>query len=48
MDPKILSSYLDYLNFQKPDPDVIVLDQLATIKSLINRQPYQLSPQQVL
>ena len=37
MDQKILSSYLDYLNLQKPDEDVIVLDQLATIKSLINR-----------
>jgi hypothetical protein len=46
MDPKILGSYLDYIDLDKQDKDILFLDQLATVKSLINRRSFQLSPQQ--
>jgi len=44
MDPKILGSYLDYIDLEKQDKDILFLDQLATVKSLINRRTFQLSP----
>lgn len=41
-----MNSYLSYLDVQT-DEDLYVLDQLSTIKSFINRQPYSMTPQQI-
>jgi len=44
LDTKLLYSYIDAINFDHPNPDFIVMDQLNTIKSLINRKAFTLSP----
>lgn len=43
LDEKLLQTYLDGINFHRDDPELVLIDQLATIKSLINRRAYNLS-----
>jgi hypothetical protein len=43
LDDKILYSYLDSINYNRDDPDLIYADQVAAIKSLINRKTYTLT-----
>jgi len=43
MDDKILKSYLDAINHNILDDDLILLNQLATIKSLANRKAFSVS-----
>mmetsp|Transcript_23612 Transcript_23612/g.36313 ORF Transcript_23612/g.36313 Transcript_23612/m.36313 type:complete len:95 (-) Transcript_23612:95-379(-) len=38
---------MDAINFRHPNPDFIVMDQLNTIKSLINRKAFMLTHQQI-
>lgn len=47
LDDKILYTYLDSINYNRDDPDLIYVEQLASIKSLINRKTYSLTDQQV-
>lgn len=47
LDQNLLNSYLSYIDLNKDDQDILILEQLATIKSLINRQPYSLGDNQV-
>jgi len=47
LDEKLLQTYLDSINFHRDDPDLVLIDQLATIKSLINRKTYSLSDKQI-
>lgn len=37
LDQNLLNSYLTYIDLNKDDQDILILEQLATIKSLINR-----------
>jgi hypothetical protein len=43
LDDKLLYTYLDAINYNRDDPELILIDQLASIKSLINRKTYSLS-----
>lgn len=43
LDEKLLQTYLDGINFHRDDPELVLIDQLATIKSLINRRAYNLT-----
>jgi hypothetical protein len=43
LDDKILYTYLDSINYNRDDPDLIYVEQLASIKSLINRKTYSLT-----
>jgi hypothetical protein len=43
MDDKILKSYLDGINHSILDDDLILLNQLATIKSLANRKAFSVT-----
>lgn len=47
MDDKLLVTYLDTINFHRDDPDLVLIDQLATIKSLVNRKSFALTDKQV-
>ena len=47
MDDKILKSYLDAINHNILDDDLILLNQLATIKSLANRKAFSVSEAQI-
>lgn len=47
MDEKILKSYLDAINHNILDDDLILLNQLATIKSLANRKAFSISESQI-
>lgn len=47
LDDKILYTYLDSINYDRDETDLIYVDQLAAIKSLINRKTYSLTDQQV-
>ena len=40
---KVLSSYLDSINPEVLDDDIVLLNQLASIKSLANRRAFSLS-----
>jgi len=43
LDDKLLYTYLDAINFNRDDEELIYIDQLACIKSLINRKAYSLT-----
>lgn len=47
MDETLLTTYLDSINFQRDDPELVLIDQLACIKSLINRRTYSLTDKQI-
>jgi hypothetical protein len=47
LDKNLLGSYLGYIDLNKEDQDILILEQLATVKSLINRQPYSLNDSQI-
>jgi|TARA_B110000305_G_C19329028_1_gene582976 hypothetical protein len=47
MDEKILRSYLDAINHNILDDDLILLNQLATIKSLSNRKAFSVTESQI-
>lgn len=47
LDQKLLQTYLDGINYQRDDPELVLIDQLATIKSLINRKAYGLTDKQI-
>jgi hypothetical protein len=44
---KVLSSYLDSINPEVLDDDIVLLNQLASIKSLANRRAFSLSDKQI-
>jgi hypothetical protein len=46
LDDKLLYTYLDAINFNRDDEELIYIDQLACIKSLINRKAYSLTDKQ--
>jgi hypothetical protein len=43
LDDKTLKSFLDTINFDILDGDLILLNQMATIKRLVNRKAFSLS-----
>ena len=43
IDDKVLGSYLDSINPEILDDDIVLLNQLATIKSLANRKSFSIS-----
>ena len=43
LEDDILNTYLDSINHYRDDHDVILINQLATIKNLINRPSYTLT-----
>ena len=43
LEDKLLNSYLDAVNFKIEDNDIILLNQMATIKSLVNRKSFSIS-----
>ena len=47
LDDKLLYTYLDAINFNRDDQELVLIDQLATIKSLINRKTYSLTDKQI-
>lgn len=47
LDGQILRQYLDSINFNIQDNDLILLNQLAAIKALANRKAFSLSEQQL-
>lgn len=47
MDDKILQTYLDAINLDILDEDIILLNQLATIKSLANRKAFSINDRQI-
>lgn len=47
LDDKLLITYLDTINFHRDDPDLVLIDQLATIKSLVNRKSFSMTDKQV-
>lgn len=47
IDTQILRQYLDSINFNIQDNDLILLNQLAAIKGLANRKAFSLSEQQL-
>lgn len=47
LDQKLLQTYLDGINYHRDDPELVLIDQLATIKSLINRKSYGLTDKQI-
>lgn len=47
LDDKLLQTYLDGINYHRDDPELVLIDQLATIKSLINRKSYSLTDKQI-
>lgn len=47
LDDKLLVTYLDTINFHRDDPDLVLIDQLATIKSLVNRKSFTMTQKQV-
>lgn len=48
LDQNLLNSYLGYIDLQKEDQDILILEQLATVKSLINRQPFAIKDSQIV
>ena len=48
LDQNLVNSYLGYIDLNKADQDILLLEPLATIKSLINRQPFSFNDTQVL
>lgn len=44
LDDKLLQSYVGSICFDRSDPDDIIMDQLNTIKALINRKSFSLTP----
>ena len=47
MDQQFLHHTLESLNLDRDDPDLILIDQLATIKRLIDRPQFNLNGSQV-
>lgn len=45
---ELIQNYLDSINFEVQDRDLIVLNQLATIKRLINRKSFSLDDRQIM
>lgn len=43
MDDKILNTYLDAINMDINDDDIVLLNQLATIKSLAKRRAFSIN-----
>lgn len=43
MEDRLLNSYLDAINFKIEDNDIILLNQMATIKSLVNRKAFSIT-----
>ena len=47
MDPKLLNNYMQKIDLNASDKDVLVLEQFSIIKSLINRHSFYLNQMQV-
>jgi hypothetical protein len=47
MDDRVLNTYLDAINPDLLDDDIVLLNQLATIKSLANRKAFSVSDKQI-
>ena len=47
IDDKVLNTYLDSINPDLLDDDIVLLNQLATIKSLANRKAFSVSDKQI-
>jgi len=47
VDDKLLMTYLDAINFEVHDTDMVLLSQFATIKSLINRKAFCVTDKQI-
>lgn len=47
LDEKLLRTYCGAIRYSAEDPDFTVMDQLNTIKSLINRKAFSLSENQI-
>ena len=46
LDEKLLVSYINNINFDRDDADLIVIDQVISIRSIINRPAFVLSANQ--
>lgn len=47
LEDRLLMSYLDAINYDIHDTDLILLNQMATIKSLANRTAFCISDKQI-
>lgn len=45
-DEKLLNSYINNINYDRDDPDLIVIDQVIAMRSIINRPAFSLSRKQ--
>ena len=43
LDDKLLLCYLDSINFHRDDQDLVLIDQLSVVKSIINRKQFALT-----
>ena len=42
-----MNTYINAVNYDHPNPDFVIMDQLNTIKSLVNRKAYMLNIRQI-
>ena len=47
LDDALLNTYINAVNYDHPNPDFVIMDQLNTIKSLVNRKAYMLNIRQI-
>lgn len=47
IDDKLLNTYLDAINLDMSDEDIVLMNQLATIKSLANRKAFSINDKQI-
>jgi hypothetical protein len=43
MDDKVLNTYLDAINLDIADEDIVLMNQLATIRGLANRKAFSIN-----
>jgi hypothetical protein len=47
MEDKLINTYLDAINMDISDDDIVLMNQLATIKSLANRKAFSINDRQI-
>lgn len=47
MDDKLLNTYLDAINVDIADEDIVLMNQLATIRGLANRKAFSINDKQI-
>ena len=47
LEDRLLKSYLDVINFEASNPDIVILNQLSAIKNIANRKAFSISELQI-